>query len=135
MTAPRIAVITPYYLPAYRGGGPIRSIAAMVEQHSPRLRFWVLTSDRDWGEADPLPVNTDAWTTVGGAQVRYLSPRHRPIRLLRQLRRLKPDILYLNGLFPAVWSILPSAMAAAGALPVGSLVIAPGASSAAAPWR
>lgn len=67
-------MLTPYYLPAFRGGGPIRSIAAMVAQHGQRLRFCILTSDRDWGESEPLPVPVDRWTPVEGAQVRYLSP-------------------------------------------------------------
>ena len=121
----RVAVLTPYYLPGFRGGGPIRSIAAMVAQHGARIRFGILTSDRDWGEDEPLPVPVDAWTPVGGAQVRYLSPRRRPLRLLLQLRRLRPDVLYLNGLFPAVWSILPNAAAATGVVRARHVLIAP----------
>lgn len=118
-------MLTPYYLPAFRGGGPIRSIAAMVAQHGQRLRFCILTSDRDWGESEPLPVPVDRWTPVEGAQVRYLSPRARPARLLADLARLKPDVLYLNGLFPAVWSILPNAAVAVGLVPAGRVLIAP----------
>lgn len=137
----RILVVTPFYLPAWRGGGPIRSLAAMVEQHGDRHDFCVLTSAFDWGEATPLPLSEDArrgdWVPVGRALVQYV-----PIRGASELRDRRarnafsaawrsaagsrgPDITYLNGVFPPLWTIAPLTLRRLGRLRLGQVVIAP----------
>lgn len=105
----RVAILTRFYTPAYRGGGPIRTISAMVAVHGERHDFDVLTSNGDWGVVEPLPVPTDTWVDVGSAKVWYAgrrSPRSRWSGLVA-VRRRRPDVLYLNGVFPFVMSIIP----------------------------
>lgn len=128
----RVLVLTPYYLPAYRGGGPIRTIAAMVATHGDRHAFAVAASDTDWGAIGPLDVPTGRWVDVGAARVRYVVSRpgaaglaRQAAEVLRLVRRARPDVLYLNGLFPLVWSLLPALLARAGGLPGTRVVLAP----------
>lgn len=128
----RVLVLTPYYLPGYRGGGPIRTIAAMVAAHGRRHAFAVVTSDRDWGEPEPLPVPTGRWVDVGAARVRYVA--HSPgafgtlraaAGVVRHVHRARPDVLYLNGLFPVAWSLVPAVLARARTLPRTQVLLAP----------
>src|SRR5690606_3433435 len=92
-----IAVFAPLFPPAYRGGGPIRSIAALVESTPPGVLPLVLTSDRDLGTSEPLPVIANRWSVFGAADVYYVTSTS-PSRLwhaLKTLRRRRPDLLHL----------------------------------------
>src|SRR5690606_23072653 len=66
MGKPVILTFVHYYLPGYKSGGPVRTIANMVEHLSDQLDFWIVTSDRDALDSDPYPnVTIDAWNAVG----------------------------------------------------------------------
>src|SRR5271165_7102295 len=43
----RVLVCSARYLPGYKSGGPIRSVANMISHLSPYFDFYVLTNDRD----------------------------------------------------------------------------------------
>ncbi|MEW5985867.1 MAG: glycosyltransferase [Chloroflexota bacterium] len=97
----KILVVISHYLPGYKAGGPIRTVASMVEGLGDELAFYVLTADRDLGENQPYPsIIRRSWQTVGKAQVRYLSPRERnPLALRRLLNSLDYDLIYFNSFF------------------------------------
>lgn len=134
---PRVLVVSPFYPPAWRGGGPIRTLAAMVAQHGDTHHFAVLTSAYDWGEAAPMAVPTDRWIAAGKASVRYLpvagaESLASPVTLAAWVRAWReatsggaPDVTYLTGVFPPVWSILPLAARRVGLLRLGCVLIAP----------
>ena len=64
-----------FYLPGYRAGGPIRTIANMVLNLGDEIDFHIVTRDRDFGSNEPYRgVAIDAWNTVGKAKVFYASP-------------------------------------------------------------
>lgn len=123
----RIALLTPYYAPGYRGGGPIRTAVAMVAEHGADHEFLVLTGDTDWGETAPLPVPTGRWIDVGNAKVWYAraaSPRAL-LTGLGQVRRAHPDVLYLNSVLHPSFSILPLALAGLGYFGRARVLLAP----------
>ncbi|WP_226344408.1 glycosyltransferase [Agilicoccus flavus] len=122
----RVVAALPAYLPAYRGGGPIRTVAAMVARHGDRLDVHVVTGDHDWGERQPLPVPTERWTPVGRAQVWYARAGSAASwwRTWRAVGRLRPDVLYLNGVFPTWTTIAPLAARRLGWRP-GQVLLAP----------
>lgn len=105
----RVAVFAPLYPPAFRGGGPVRSIEALTRTAPSDIEAVVLTSDRDLGASSPLDVPRNRWTRRDNTRVYYASTRH-PWRLLRGLlavRRTRPDIVHLNSFLNPVFSILP----------------------------
>jgi glycosyltransferase involved in cell wall biosynthesis len=109
MTKPRILALANFYLPGYLAGGPVRSIANLVERLEDDFEWMVLTSDRDFGTSDPYPnIDVDAWNQIGKARIFYASPRTlSPWRLLMLIRRTPYDLLYLNSFFDPRFGVLP----------------------------
>ncbi len=89
-----------HFLPGFRAGGPIRSIAQMLEWLGPEFEFWVVTRDHDLGESQPFATITrDAWLVHGQARVCYVSDQRLARGALAFARELQPDVVYLNGWF------------------------------------
>jgi glycosyltransferase involved in cell wall biosynthesis len=97
------------YIPGYKAGGPIRSIANLVAALGEEFRFKILTSDRDLGDTLAYPgVIRGRWVRVGNADVMYLPSGWRGLfRLTALLLALDTEsVLYLNSFFSGRFSIL-----------------------------
>lgn len=122
---PRILAFIDYYLPGYKGGGSVRTLANMVAQLSDELAFHVVAGDRDLGEAEPYPeAATGGWVEVGRARVRYLPRAHRAPPVGRLLRETGAEVLYLNSFFSPRFALAPLLSVAAGRLRI-PVVLAP----------
>src|SRR5258705_13347119 len=97
----KVFVIVEYYLPGYKAGGAIRSVANIVDGLSDQFDFWILTRDRDAEDTVAYPdVNIDAWNEVGKAKVFYASPRSLSrSNILRLINDVRPSLYYLNSFF------------------------------------
>lgn len=106
----RVLVIVGTYLPGVKGGGHIRSIAALVENLSPELEFFITCNDRDAGDSEGYPgIISGEWAKVGKASVLYLGPKHFTAQFYRHLLDdLKPDVVYLNTVFSYREVLLPA---------------------------
>jgi glycosyltransferase involved in cell wall biosynthesis len=108
---PRVLVFLSFYLPAYKAGGPIRSISNLVAALGGEFRFRVATRDRDLGDTDPFPgIVPDCWTLVGDTEVHYLPPGLKGLpgiwTMLRAVDR--NTVLYLNSFFDRNFSMFPA---------------------------
>src|SRR5918911_4954029 len=105
----KILVLTDYYLPGYKGGGPLRTLSNMVDRLGDEYRFCVVTRDRDLGDTEPYPeILTDSWFPVRKAEVRYLAPRALSLRRLRTLfQATDHDAVYLSSFFSPIFTIKP----------------------------
>lgn len=119
-------VVVGSYLPGFRGGGPIQSIANLTEVLGSEFRFHVVTSDRDVGSDHAYPaVAGGVWQTSGKCLVRYLGPRETGLVFRRVLRSTPYDVLYLNSFFSPRFTILPLALRKVGAIARTPVIIAP----------
>ena len=97
---PRILVLIDHYLPGTNTGGAVRTLAATVERLGDEFEFVVVTSDRDRGDTEPYPGAAAVPARIGKAEVHYRpSRRLRAAPLSALLRRLDPDVIFLNGFF------------------------------------
>lgn len=104
----KILVFSGFYLPGYKGGGPIRTIANMVDTLGHELFFYIVTLDRDLGDTSSYPsVTSDAWQKVGKATVFYASLDNGLRKTLKIIRNFQGDALHLNSFFSFRFSILP----------------------------
>jgi glycosyltransferase involved in cell wall biosynthesis len=124
---PIVLILVRFYLPGYRGGGPIRTIANMVDQLSEDFDFRIITSGHDLGCDNPYDrIDLDAWVAVGNAKVYYCSRKAlSPWRLLALIKQQNYDLLYLNSFFDPLFSILPQAAARLGLIKQLPILLAP----------
>lgn len=105
----KILIFTGFYLPGFKGGGPIRTIANMLDKLGDEVVFSLVTASHDLGEASAYAdVTPDSWQPVGKAHVYYASPGLGWLRRLYQLTRgFDGQVLHLNSFFSIRFSILP----------------------------
>ena len=123
----KILILTDYYLPGYKGGGPLRTLSNMVDRLGDEYRFCVVTRDRDLGDTEPYPeILTDSWFPVGKAEVRYLSPRALSLRRLRTLfQDTDHDAVYLSSFFSPIFTIKPLLLRRLGLIPRVPFILTP----------
>ena len=121
-----VLILVGHYLPGYKGGGPIKSVSAMVDSLGDEFEFKVVTSDRDLGDEKPYQqVPRNQWTRVGKADVFYLTRGPLGIlRILRILRSGRYDVVYVNSFFARLFSVCPVALWRLGLVPA-PLLLAP----------
>lgn len=105
---PHVLVMSDYYLPGFRAGGPIRTLSNIVECLGDEFSFSVITRDRDLGDTNPYPGIDNGFGYVGKAEVAYLPPNGLTLSEIgRRMNKAAPDIVYLNSFFSLSFSIIP----------------------------
>lgn len=104
----KVLVFVDWYLPGYKAGGPIRSVANLVERLD--LDFSVVTSDRDHHTVHPYPgIKPNTW--IHGThqeRVIYLDPAHQNKQQYRKLlQETDYDFIYINSLFSPNFALKP----------------------------
>lgn len=120
----KVVVSTPFYVPAYLGGGPIQTLKALINAAPSEFKIRVVCGNHDLGQTAPLTDDPNRWVQVGPAQVRYVEGGiHSRIRALKHTD--DADIIYLNSLFNPRYSLLPMLLKRLGFWKNGILLIAP----------
>jgi glycosyltransferase involved in cell wall biosynthesis len=112
---PRVLIAAEWFPPAFRAGGPIRSVAHLAAFLAETHEVRVVTGGYDLGQPAPLPgVVLDVWQKVflaehgQAVEVMYLSKgaanRERWSTLFQDWR---PDFLHLNSLYSWGFALLP----------------------------
>jgi glycosyltransferase involved in cell wall biosynthesis len=105
---PRITVFTRSYPPAYLGGGPARSLHALVEALTAEFRFSVVTSASDSAAGPMQSVEPSRWGRFGHATIWYESGNRMPARTAAKLlKETQPQLVFLNSVFDYRFAILP----------------------------
>jgi len=89
------------YLPGYKAGGILRTIANTVDHLHDDFDFWIVTRDRDLGEDKPYAdIKINQWHQVGNAMVYYLQPQSITVKDIKCLILSTPHhVVYLNSFF------------------------------------
>ncbi len=109
MDKKKIAVFIDWFLPGYKAGGPITSVANLIENLKDFFDFYVITSDRDIGDKNAyvnVPINQ--WIKTDNYQIIYLSPEKQKKDFFKEIfTEKKFDIIYFNSLFSLRFTLLP----------------------------
>ncbi len=106
----QILIAIDWYLPGYRGGGPITSVANLVDALGGEYDFSIITSDRDYAQKDAYPgIEADTWVTLSPhCRVWYCSAEAGSYRHFRRLiADTEYDLLYLQSMFSLRFTIYP----------------------------
>lgn len=97
----QILCVTDFYLPGYKGGGPIRTIANMCAALAREIDFNIYTRNHDLGQSQPYEgVVSGRWSKVGDASVYYDSSNaFGASGLIKALKSVDFDLVYLNSFF------------------------------------
>jgi glycosyltransferase involved in cell wall biosynthesis len=127
MSRPRILIPMRHYEPAFRHGGPIRSVTNLVAALHEKFEFKIICLGRDFGETSRLDgIEEDVWLSRKGAQVCYLrGGLWTPFKLVKTIRSTDYDVVYLNSFFEPLFSTLPALLMKIRLLKRTPLVMAP----------
>ena len=105
----KILCFADYYLPGYKAGGPIQSIANLVENLSDEFEFDIICNDHDLLDRQPYAnVKIDEWNAVSKARVFYASRKNLNFKSIKKiLNETKYDLLYFNSFFSFKFTIFP----------------------------
>ncbi len=103
---PVVLAFTRFYLPGYQAGGPIRTLSNMVDRLGEEMDFRIVTQDRDVNDQVAYPgIDAAGWNPLGQSRVRYLPKPQITLRtLVRIIREVSPDVLYLNSFFDPLFT-------------------------------
>jgi glycosyltransferase involved in cell wall biosynthesis len=110
LTKKKVLLLTDWYEPGYKAGGPIQSCRNFVAAMHEEFEISVLTSDRDLGEDHPYPeIRTDEWNTrAPGISVYYADIKKLTSKKLTSLiLGRQPDFIYLNSMYSYRFSVIP----------------------------
>lgn len=98
-----------WYEPGFKAGGPIRSVANIVNALKTEFEFYVLTSAFDLGETEPYPdIELDQWFDKDGVMIKYMSRGNMKAAAIKgNILEINPDVLYLNSLFSKLYTLVP----------------------------
>jgi glycosyltransferase involved in cell wall biosynthesis len=107
-----VLVFIDWYVPAYKAGGPIRSVYNIVKKFGEDADFFVVTSIFDLRETQPLDgIKENYWLKLDDSKVIYLDIKNQNAkRYIEIVKEVKPDIIYLNSLFSNKFTLLPLAV-------------------------
>lgn len=109
MVKKRILICIDWYEPGFKAGGPIRSVANIVNALQDDFEFYILTSAYDLGETEPyadVPLNE--WHDHDGVFLKYLdNTLLNSGSIRRNIIEIGPDMLYLNSLFSKKFTLQP----------------------------
>jgi glycosyltransferase involved in cell wall biosynthesis len=96
----RVLVACEHYLPGFRAGGPIRSVANLVDWLADEVAIYIYTRDRDICEERAYSgILPDTWLSQGGVYIYYASPKVARLGVRARIDEVSPNLLYLNGWF------------------------------------
>jgi glycosyltransferase involved in cell wall biosynthesis len=122
---PRVLLCTAYFRPGFKAGGPVQSLAAVYDR-VPDVNFHVITRDRDLGDATPYP-DLDRHGHLDDPAVTYVNSHglRGHLDVVRRLRWLPADVVYVNSLWSSDFSIVPLSAMALGLIPKRPVLLAP----------
>ena len=103
-----IFITIPWFHPAFKAGGPVQSIANMVNELKEGYQFYIFCGNTDLHGLPIAISNTNEWVHYNShTKVWYARKEHRSQQLEQQVKRIKPDILYMVGLFSWTFTMVP----------------------------
>jgi glycosyltransferase involved in cell wall biosynthesis len=104
-----IFIFIDWFLPAYKAGGPVQSVAHLVDNFNDNIQYKILCSDADLDKSKLQGVKFDEWTTYNAnTQVWYASKKKRSAFLIRsEIKNSGTDILYINGIYSWHFNLIP----------------------------
>lgn len=119
-----ILIFIDWFTPAFKAGGPIKSVTNIIKSLHQEYTFFIVTSDRDINESTPLRnVILNDWITMENYSIIYLSPENRHQWIKNHLTEKDYDAYYFNSLFSKNFTLKP--LLILNRMPNKKIIVAP----------
>ena len=103
-----IFISIPWFLPAYKAGGPIQSVANLINNFTENISYNIFCSDADLNNEPLQNITKSEWIQYNDyTKIWYAPQKGLSDTLATQIEVLKPDVLYIIGLFNWHFNIVP----------------------------
>ena len=108
MNKKKVLILYDYFDPAYKAGGPIRSLVNLVKLLSSQFEISILTTNQDH-DGSLLDVVPDQWISYGEkSSINYLSEKKRNYRSIKEaIKEVEPHTIYINGIYSLPFVVYP----------------------------
>jgi len=104
----KIFITIPWFVPAFRAGGPVKSIANLVKEYREGVEYLIFCGDTDLNGAELENIKTNEWVSFNEyTKVCYARPEKRSDILVKLVEKEKPDIIFIIGLFSWQFNMVP----------------------------
>ncbi|HET6227218.1 MAG TPA: glycosyltransferase family 4 protein [Bacteroidia bacterium] len=109
MNKTKILIFIDWYLPGYKAGGPIQSVANLVAHLKSDFDISIITRDTDYSETIPYTeVKSNKWITTDGVRIYYVSKDQLSYSTMYRLIEAESfDSVYLNGVYSVYFTLIP----------------------------
>lgn len=116
----KVLLLTGHYLPGYKGGGPIKTIANLINTTSDAINYKVVTSDRDLGDDKPYStVTIGQWSSLENGTIFYADKGLKGLKQIAHTVLKKDyDAIYVNSFFSVRFSLIPLLLAKLAGKPI-----------------
>ncbi len=104
----KLLIFYDYFDPAYKAGGPIRSLVNLVKLMEGTFQIFVVSTNKDH-DGTKLDVQAERWLDYGkNVKVKYLSDTNRNYRTIKEtIAEVNPETVYLNGIYSMLFVVFP----------------------------
>ncbi|HEV8081871.1 MAG TPA: glycosyltransferase [Chitinophagaceae bacterium] len=95
-----------WFRPAYKAGGPIQSIANLV-QNVPDYEYRIFCSNKDEDGSVLYGVTFDAWTNYSVNTKVWYASKNRAATLKKEVKAIRPHTLFIIGMYSIVFNLVP----------------------------
>ncbi len=104
----KIFITIPWFVPAFRAGGPIQSVANLVKEFREGVEYLIFCGDTDLNGAELENIETNKWVRYNeNTQVWYARPEKTSDTLVKLVEAEKPDFLFIIGIFSWHFNMVP----------------------------
>lgn len=110
MSTKNLLILTDWYAPGFKAGGPITSIVNLAKLLKAHYTIFIVTGDRDLGDENPYPhIITNTWITgENNEQIFYCNQNKISKHILNTIIEVSnPNFIYYNSLFSFQFAIKP----------------------------
>lgn len=109
MKKSKILIFIDWFLPAYKAGGPIQSIANFVNHFGAEFDISIVTSNKDLGDSEPFEnIVFNTWIVKENHRVIYLDKANQNRKQYeRFFKEQHYDFVYFNSLFSVYFTLIP----------------------------
>lgn len=123
MQKQKILIFIDWFLPGYKAGGPVRSMANMVDYLKDEYDFYIYTSNQDH-DGTLLDVEYNKWVRFDDAAQVFYSAKPSFGEVKSIIKEVEPNVVYLNSVFSLKYTVFPLMVNKFGGL-IPKVVFAP----------